>query len=195
MQLKPITAIIVLSLVVASLLVTGCTNPIQQVQNAVTPQNKAVDYANAFVNYTKNNNTDSNVTFTSVKVSENGTDQARISITSVNTTKNTSSLWSNGSTTTYALNVKKFDSTDAATKFYDDQSFGYSAISSANLTTSFANPNANIYAQVMGHDSTLNQGAIKIGNFNFISISASFIIQQSEFVTWGDVSVMAGSSA
>ena len=147
MKLKPITAIIVLSLVVASLLVAGCTNPIQQVQNAVTPQNKAVDYANAFVNYTKNNNTDLNVTFTSVKVSENGTDQARISITSVNTTKNTSSLWSNGSTTTYALNVKKFDSTDAATKFYDDQSFGYSAISSANLTTSFANPNANIYAQ------------------------------------------------
>ena len=47
----------------------------------------------------------------------------------------------------------------------------------------------------MGHDSTVNQGAIKIGNFNFISISASFIIQQSEFVTWGDVSVMAGSSA
>jgi esterase/lipase superfamily enzyme len=92
MQLKPITAIIVLFLVVASLLVAGCTNPIQQVQNAVTPQNKAVDYANAFVNYTKNNNTDPNVTFTSVKVSENGTDQARISITSVNTTKNTSSL-------------------------------------------------------------------------------------------------------
>ena len=190
MKLKSITVIVVLLLVVASLLVAGCTNPIQQ----AAPQNKAVDYANAFVAATKKNNTDPNVTFTSVKVSENGTDQARISVTSVNTTKNKSSLWSNGSTTTYALNVKKFDTTDAASKFYDDQSFGYSTTNSTNVTT-FTSPDTNIYAQVMGHNSTLNQGAYKIGSFNFISVSASLVLQQSEFVMWGDASIMAGQSS
>jgi len=189
MQLKSITAIIVLSLVVASLLVSGCTSS----TTSSGGQNQAMAYATAFVNDNIKGSLGVNETIVSSSVVENGTDGARLTVSTVNTTRD--AFYTNGSTGKYALNIKHFSSTDAATAFYNEQSVGYTPVGSygsagqfsISINQSLINPRGAYYT-VTGQNATVNSAAAKITNLSFVSGESSYVIQQNEFVTWGSTS-------
>ena len=114
--------------------VCGCTNPVQTLQNAVTPTNKAFDYANALLTLT-NQSLKRNQTLVSSKVIANGSDGARATYTIEDTSPN--GLLANGSRTTVSASVKQYSSKDEATKAFDDASFGFTSSKAseiANLT-------------------------------------------------------------
>jgi hypothetical protein len=169
--------------------VCGCTNPLQTAQNAVSPSNKAIDYGNAFVNYIKADPGE-NCVVTSSSVVANGSDAARMSVTIQNNTHNSSSIWSNGTTSTIAFNIKHFSSTDAATSFYQDQSFGLTPQQAKNVSqgqTNLVSP----YKQVTGNDPTVVNAAMGGVTFNWVSAGATIVAQTNEFVTYGTISVTA----
>jgi len=182
--IKKLLAITVLVLV-ASLSMAGCTNTQNNTASGQTSQVNA--YADAF-HKSVVADLGPNDTITSWVQNQNGTDAMRLQWTDVNSTHNTSNiLYPNGTTTTYSVNVKQFASKDDATSFYDNVSFGYTTSSNVSLPIK---PQDNIYEQVMGHNSTTNNGAWKLESFNFINAQVSFIVQQDEFVTYGSISVM-----
>ncbi|MGZ4943444.1 MAG: hypothetical protein ACXVIG_03615 [Halobacteriota archaeon] len=178
MQKTVVTLSILVALAVA---VSGCTvqNPI----STPTPTNKAVDYANAFVNNTRTD-PGKNMTVVDAKVIANGTDGARITMTEKNSTK---TAFANGSTTTSALNIKQFASTADATTFYDNISFGYTT---ENQTQQTPIKTTSPYKQVMGHDPTVHAYSYKFDSLSFISAQASLAAQTDEFVLWGTISVV-----
>jgi hypothetical protein len=185
MQLKPITAIAVLLLVVASLLIAGCTSS----TTSSSGQNQATAYATAYVNDNIKNSLGVNDTIISTSVVENGTDGAILTVLTANTTKDMVSA--NGSTTKYVLNVKHFSSTDAATAFYNEQSFGYMQAASngsygglGNMSQPFINPRGAYYT-VTGHNATVNSPAVKITSL--FPPTVDYLLQQNEFVTWGTI--------
>jgi hypothetical protein len=170
--------------------VCGCTNPVQTVQNAVTPTNKALDYANALLALT-NGTLKPNQTVVNSKVIANGSDGARVTYTMEDTTKN--GLWANGTSTTVSGSVKQYSSKDEATKAFDDVSFGYTpgkASDIANMT----NPANDTYLKAFGHKATINNQATKIDNLSFVSVSGSMAEQQDEIVTTVTISAMPKQS-
>jgi hypothetical protein len=192
MQLKPIAVIAVLLVVVASLSVSGCTTSTKQNSTTGGQTSQVMKYAEA-VNETFNkNSTGKNVTVTT-KIVANGTDAVRMTVTLVNKTKDPKSLSANGSTTTEAFNIKQFANKGDAKKFYDDISFGYAANSEFQKNVSKQGDNP--YFVAMGREPTSTQASWKIDSFSFVSLSASVAIQQDEFVTYGTMSVMPGSSS
>jgi hypothetical protein len=187
MQLKPITAIIVLFLVVASLSTAGCMSNTSSPSS--TPTSQVKQYADAW-HKSIQDGLGPNETLTVWKEKENGSDTVRLQWTVVNST--TSGFDSNGTTTTYSVNVKQFANTDDATAFYDDTSFGYAPSTTVNAT--LIKPEDNIYQQVTGKNVTVLNGAWKLDSFTFVTMRASFVVQQNEFVVWGAASVMPNSS-
>jgi len=186
MQLKPITAIVVLLLVLPSLSVAGCT-----VSNPLTGQVPQVQqYADAF-HKNQQDQLGPNENITVWKQNENGSNAMRLQWTVVNST--TSGFYQNGTTASYSVNVKQFASTGEATKFYDNVSFGYS--SSADVNATSIKPEGNIYKQVTGKDVTVANAAFKIDSFTFVTAQMSLIFQQNEFVVWGTVTVMPRSGS
>jgi hypothetical protein len=181
---KLFSLIVVVSLLIVG--VCGCTNPVQTVQNAVTPTNKALDYANAQLNLTKQD-LKKNQTLVSSKVIANGSDGARLTYTVEDKTPN--GFWANGTSTTASVSIKQYSSKDDATKAFDDVSFGYTpgkASDIANITK----PTNNTYLKAFGHNATINNEAVKIDNFSFVSMSASVVEQQDEIVWSETISVM-----
>jgi len=189
MQLKSITVIIVLLLVVASLSVAGCTVGLPGTSSP-TPTSQVKQYADAWHSNIQDK-LGPNETLTVWKEKENGSDTVRLQWTVVNST--TSGFYSNGTTTTYSVNVKQFANIDDATAFYDDTSFGYAPSTTINAT--LIKPEDNIYQQVTGKNVTVLNGAWKLDSFAFVTMQASFVIQQNEFVVWGTASVMLNGSA
>jgi len=188
MQFKPITAIVVLLIVVASLLVAGCINNSSNTPST-SPASQVKQYADAW-HESIQNGLGPNETLTTWKERENGTDAIRLQWTVVNSTS--SGLTTNGTTTSYSVNVKQFTSSASATDFYDDVSFGYVPATSVNATS--IKPEDNIYKQVTGNNVTVVNGAWKLDSFTFVSMQAGFAVQQNEFVLWGTASVMPNSS-
>lgn len=174
-------------LVAAIVGVCGCANPLQTVQNAGSPTNKALDYANAFVNDTKAE-AGSNTQIVKIAAVANGSDAARVSATLKNNTHDKSSLWANGTTVVYALNVKQFASTDEASKFYADQSFGYTTNNTTSTSTSTLNQTG-AYHQVTGHEPTVKEYSYKLNSFNFVQAEVSVAAQTDEYVIWGTVTI------
>jgi hypothetical protein len=128
--MKKITAIIVLLLVVVSLSVAGCTtNPSNTL--SPTPALQVTQYADAW-HKSIQDGLGPNETLTVWKEKENGSDTVRLQWTVVNST--TSGLTTNGTTTSYSINVKQFANIDDATAFYDDTSFGYAPSTTINAT-------------------------------------------------------------
>jgi len=76
------------------------------------------------------------------------------------------------------------DMKDGATKFYNQSSFGYTPY---NTSTAPKDPT---YRQTTGRDATINNVALRIDSFAFVTSKVSYIMQQDEFVTWGTASVM-----
>jgi hypothetical protein len=167
--------------------VCGCTNPVQTAQNAVSPSNKAIDYGNAFVNNEKQNPGE-NCTVTSSSVVANGSDAALMTVAVKNSTHDPTSLWRNGTTDTFAFNIKQFSSTDEATTFYNTQSFGLTPQPASNVSSGQTNV-VNPYEAVTGHNATTINAAMKLESFNFISASADLVTQTNEFVIYGTISV------
>ena len=188
MQFKPITAIIVLFLVVASLSVAGCTVGLPGTSSP-TPTSQVKQYADAWHSNIQDK-LGPNETLTVWKEKENGSDTVRLQWTVVNST--TSGFYSNGTTTTYSVNVKQFANIDDAKAFYDDTSFGYAPSTTVNAT--LIKPEDNIYQQVTGKNVTVLNGAWKLDSFALVTMQASFVIQQNEFVVWGTASVMPNGS-
>jgi hypothetical protein len=159
--------------------VCGCTNPVQTVQNAVTPTNKALDYANALLAL-KNETLKPNETMVNSKVIANGSDGARVTYTVEDTTKN--GLWANGTTLTVSGSVKQYSSKDEATKAFDDVSFGYTPGNASDIAD-MKKPANDTYLKAFGHTATINNQATRIDNFSLFSVSASVAGQQDEIVT------------
>jgi hypothetical protein len=164
----------------------GCTNPVQTVQNAVSPTNKALDYANALLNVTKNGLT-RNQTLVSSKVVANGSDGARITMVIEDKTSN--GFWANGTSTTESASVKQYSSKDEATKAFDDISFGYTPAKASDIAN-MTKPANDTYLKAFGHKATINNQAVKIDNLSFLSISGSFVEQQDEIVTSINISAL-----
>ena len=169
--------------------VCGCTNPVQTAQNAVSPSNKAVDYGNAFVNVIKQNPGENSV-ITSSSVVANGSDAALMSVTIQNNTHNASSLWPNGTTTTFALNIKQFSSTDDASSFYAKQSFGLSTEPAKNVSEGQTNV-VSPYKTVTSNDPTTVKASSGDITFNWISAGVTLVTQTNEFVVYGTMSITA----
>ena len=174
----------------ALVLVAGCTS---NVANNATSSNTpgtntpmAVTYANNYLTYLKST-LESNNTIPSSNVVQNGSDAAQLTFTLKNTTPN--GIWANGTATTMAFNIKQFPSVDAATAFYNSQSFGYTIMTNDSLKGTGV-PQGTIYAQTTGHNPTLFHGATKMGSISFLQVTGSTIVQQDEFVVWGDISGM-----
>jgi hypothetical protein len=153
-----------------------------------TPTSQVKQYADAWHKSIKDG-LGPNETLTVWKEKENGSETIRLQWTVVNST--TSGFYSNGSTTTYSVNVKQFANVDDATAFYDDTSFGYAPSTTVNAT--LIKPEDNIYQQVTGKNVTVLNGAWKLDSFSFVTM-ASFVIQQNEFVVWGTAFVLPNSS-
>jgi hypothetical protein len=172
-------------LVAALVGVCGCTNPLQTVQNAVTPTNKAIDYANALLALT-NETLKPNQTVVSSKVIANGSDGARVTYTIEDTSKGL--LSANGTSTTISGSVRQYSSKDEATKAFDDVSFGYTPVKASDIAN-ITKPANNTYLKAFGHNATINNEAAKIDNFSFVSMSLSMVEQQDEIVTSLTVSI------
>ena len=187
-----ITFKMVLMLGVVAVLVVGicgCTNPVQTAQNTGSSSNKAVDLANAYLTNIKNNPGE-NSTVVSSNVVQNGSDAARISVTIENTTYN--SFYPNGTIMTFALNITQFSSTDSASKFYNEQSAGFTQ-DDKNVSVPGPTDMVSPYKTVMGHDAAVKHAAAKINTISLspLSVGASFIVQTDEFVTWGTFTATA----
>lgn len=116
-----ITLKMVLMLRVLAALIVGMCGCTSQVSNPLTTSNdnRAVDYANAYVKLLK---AEPGQTMVDSKVIANGSDAARMTVVIENRTVNKKSLiWQNGTKNTLSLNVKSCGSTDAATAFFDNQ--------------------------------------------------------------------------
>jgi hypothetical protein len=159
--------------------VCGCTNPVQTVQNAVSPTNKAIDYANALIAITKDG-LQRNQTLVSSKVIANGSDGARVTYTVEDTSKGL--LWANGTSTTVSGSVRQYSSKDEATKAFDDVSFGYKPVKASDIAN-ITKPANNTYLKAFGHNATINNEASKMDNLSFVSMSLSMVEQQDEIVT------------
>ena len=186
--MKPITVIAVLLLVVASLSVAGCTVGLPGTSSP-TPTSQVKQYADAW-HKSIQDGLGPNETLTVWKEKENGSDTVRLQWIVVNST--TSGFYSNGTTTTYSVNVKQFANTDDATAFYDDTSFGY--VPSTTVNATLIKPEDNIYQQVTGKNVTVLNGAWKLDSFALVTTQASFVVQQDEFVVWGTAIVMPNPS-
>jgi len=100
--------------------VSGCTTTQNLITGGQTSQVNT--YVNAFVNSTKAEQGPGS-TVTSSNVVANGSDAMQVTMTITNTMP--TSIRSNGSTYTYALNVKQFDDANDASNFYNSTTFGY----------------------------------------------------------------------
>jgi len=182
MQLKPITAIAVLLLVVASLLVAGCTTSTTSNTNQTPSASTATarDYAQNYLNVTISS-LSKNETLANQKIVDNGTDTVMLSYAITNKTSQPI-LYTNGFTTTFGLNVKRFSSVNEATKFYEQTSLGF--------TPYQPTLNASIYKTTTGHNPTINNESRRLNSIT----QASIATQQDEFVVWGTASVMPNSS-
>ena len=175
--MKPLTLIICLTIIAALVIGTcGCTNPTTQSQTS-----QVEIYGKNFLDNAKAK-LGPNETLTSSTLVKNGTDAVRLSYTTVN--KTASVFTPNGTTATYNYNIKQFSNKDGATKFYNQSSFGYTPY---NTSTAPKDPT---YRQTTGRDATINNVALRIDSFAFVTSKVSYIMQQDEFVTWGTASVM-----
>jgi hypothetical protein len=180
MQLKPIAVIIVLSLVVASLLISGCTTSTTSNTSNTNQTPTARDYAQNYLNVTMSS-LGKNETLTNPKTTDNGTDAAQLSYAITNKTSQPI-IYTTGFTTTYGLNIKRFSSVAEATTFYDQTSLGY---------TLYQPPlNASVYKTTMAHNPTINNESRRLNSIT----QASITIQQEEFVTWGIASVTSAAA-
>jgi hypothetical protein len=180
-MLKKLLAIIVL---VMALSVAGCI----QTQNPSPGSSQVNAYANAFVNSTKAN-LGPGETLVSSNVVQNGSDAMQVTMTVTNTTP--TSIWSNGSQYTYALNVKQFDNTNDASSFYNSTTFGYNQGNSSSVSISNT---TNVYQQVRGHTPTIDRYSTQETSLSLLGGSINVAIQQDEFVTYGAVAVVPGAS-
>jgi hypothetical protein len=163
--------------------ICGCTSVNSPVQSS---DNRAVDFANAYVSYMKAYSPSESITST---VTANGSDAAMLSMTITDHTHNSSSLYPNGTTSTLAFNVKVFPNTDAASTFYGQQSFGLTA---SNSTASNSTGPANLvdpYKQVTGNEPTLVRGASKLESLTLLGATISIANQTNEFVTYGIMNI------
>lgn len=180
-MIKKLLAVIVL---VMALSVAGCI----QTQNLSSGSSQVNAYANAFVNSTKAN-LGPGETLVGSNVVQNGSDAMQVTMTVTNTTP--TSIWSNGSIYTYALNIKQFDNTNDASNFYNTTSFGYNQGNSSSVSISNT---TNVYQQVMGHAPTLSRYSTQIASLSLLGGSINVAVQQDEFVTYGTVTVVPGTS-
>jgi hypothetical protein len=180
--LKMVFMLCVLAVLVVGM--CGCTS----VSNPLTTSsdNRAVDYGNAFVKLL----TAGNQTVTESKVVANGSDAARLTVVMENRTVNKSSIiWQNGTRITMSFNIKSCGSTDAATTFFNDQSFGMTPSNSsevANMTL----PANDAYKAAFGTAATTNNEAAQLGTFNFIEFSMSMATQQNDIVVYGTLQMV-----
>ena len=181
-MIKKLLAIIVL---VMALSVAGCTGIQNPLSGNQTSQVNA--YANAFVSSFKAN-LGPGESLVSSNVVQNGSDAVQVTLTVANTTP--TSIWSNGSTDTYALNVKQFDNTNDASNFYNSTTFGYNPSASTNGAAS-----ANAYQQVMGHAPTISRVASQTVSLSLFGESINLAAQQGEFVIYGAATAVPGASA
>ena len=182
MQFKPVTAIAVLLLVVASLLVSGCTTSTTSNTNQTPSASTATarDYAQNYLNVTISS-LSKNETLANQKIVDNGTDTVMLSYAITNKTSQPI-LYTNGFTTTFGLNVKRFSSVNEATRFYEQTSLGF--------TPYQPTLNASIYKTTTGHNPTINNESRRLNSIT----QASIATQQDEFVVWGTASIMPNSS-
>jgi len=181
-MIKKLLAIIVL---VMALSVAGCTGIQNPLSGNQTSQVNA--YANAFVSSFKAN-LGPGESLVSSNVVQNGSDAVQVTLTVANTTP--TSIWSNGSTDTYALNVKQFDNTNDASNLYNSTTFGYNPSASTNGAAS-----ANAYQQVMGHAPTISRVASQTVSLSLFGESINLAAQQGEFVIYGAATAVPGASA
>ena len=178
--LKMVLMLGVLAVLIVS--VAGCTSSTNtssspSASSAATAQQTptAQDYAQNYLNVTMSS-LGVNETLANPKVTENGTDTAMLSYAITNKTSQPI-IYTNGFTTTYGLNVKRFSSVDEATKFYEQTSLGY---------TPYQPPlNASVYKATTGNNPTINNESRRLNSIT----QASIATQQDEFVTWGIASV------
>ncbi|HYB59606.1 MAG TPA: hypothetical protein VEB88_05110 [Candidatus Acidoferrales bacterium] len=162
---KRLLTIIVL---VTMLSVAGC------IGNPLSSQTSQVNaYANAYINATKAY-LGPNVTLASSNIVQNGSNAVQLTMTIQDTTP--ISIWSNGSTYTYAVNIKQFDNANDASNFFNSTSFGY---------TPRAPADSNIYQQVMGHAPKINRYSIQTVSLSLFGESFNIAQQQDEFVIYG----------
>jgi hypothetical protein len=174
MNLKAIIGAVSLVLILA-VCAAGCTNPTQTAQSTAAPSsNKAIDYANA-VSVNSKSHTESGQTTTVSKIIANGSDSARFTV---------GTRGPGNETGTVAITVNQFSSTNDASAFFDNATFGYTQMNG----TSIANETAP-YKLAFGHDATITNGMYKIDSFNFVTATATYVIQQDEFVQTWSVSV------
>jgi hypothetical protein len=178
--MKDLMKLLTISVLVAVVVGTcGCTNPVQTVQNAVTPTNKALDYANAMLAL-KNETLKPNETMVQSKAIANGSDGARVTYIIEDTTKN--GLWANGTSLAISGTVKEYASKDEAIKAFDDASFGYK-LGNASDIADMTKPANDTYLKAFGHKATINNQATNIDNLSLFSVSATVVGQQDEIVT------------
>jgi len=191
MQLKPITAIIVLSLVVASLLVSGCTFPAAPSPNNTQTDTQLRGFTDAFHENVQKN-VGPNETLRTWNETTQGTDVMRVRYSIFNSTTGTNT---NGTTTDTDVKIQKFPSTANASTFADDQSFGYTPASQSNTSTVNSTDLNTVYNTAIGHDPTTTNAYFKIESFTFVTAQVSFVIQVDEFVVYGYASASTSTSA
>jgi hypothetical protein len=179
MQLKPITAIIVLLLVVVSLSVAGCTVSLPSNIPFVS-QSHVQALVNAWHDNV-NNDSDPHMTLRSWQDTSQGSDSSRVRYTEYNS--------SSGYTTTYDLQVKEFKQTSDATSFVDSMNTGYVTVTGSSIFTG-RDMNHSIYTKAMGHNPTNVDVYVKVNSL-FPPIF-SMIAQLDEFVIYGSATSVSG---
>lgn len=184
-----ITLKMVLILCILAVLVVGMCGCVSSNNTTTTSSdNRAVTYGNAFVKLLKAE--PGNQTVTESKVVANGSDAARLTVVMENRTVNKSSIiWQNGTRITMSFNIKSSGSTDAATTFFNDQSFGMTP-SNSSSTASMTLPTNDIYKAAFGTEATTNNEAGQLGSFNFVQFSMSMALQQNDIVMYGTLQIV-----
>ena len=88
-----------------------------------------------------------------------------------------------------SFNIKSCGTTDAATTFFNDQSFGMTPLN-ASETANMTLPANDAYKAAFGTAATTNNEAAQLGTFNFIEFSMSMALQQNDIVTYGTVQMV-----
>lgn len=177
MQRQVAAIITVLLLVVASISIAGC---------AVNIPGLSQSHLQAFVNAWHDNvnaKTGPYVTISSWQETPEGTDTIRVRYVTYNSSSN--------ATITTDIRIKEFKQTGDATSFVNDMNEGY-----ATTTSSFFGTNStdnSVYTKTMGHNPAKTEAYMRFDSL--IPPKGSVILQMDEFVIYGSVITLSGTSS
>lgn len=165
-------ALVIALLIIASLSAAGCTSP--STTSSGDSLSQLTTYAGVWRDHIQNN-LDPNEQLQEFTATKESDESIRIHQILVSTSKNTPA------TSDATFIIRKFSTTDAATKFVDEKTFGYTK-SGENDVTVNTKVFSDAYNTATGHRPANVRGFVKA---NIASNQADLVVQTDEFVVYG----------